>query len=343
MEFTATEIAQLVDGKVLGDASQKVSKLSKIEEGEPKSISFLANDKYKQHIYNTKASVVIVNNDFKPEKDITTTLIFVKDAYSAFTTLLQHYNKIQQTVVGEEEYSKIDPSSQLGTNVYVGSFAYVGKNCTIGNNVKIYPHCYIGDNVQIADDTIVYSGVKIYPNCIIGKACIIHSNSTIGADGFGFAPSSNGMYQKIPQIGNVIIQDFVEIGASCTIDRATMGSTIIEKGAKLDNQIQIAHNVQIGENTVIASQAGIAGSVKIGKNGMIGGQVGIAGHLQIADNVQIQAQSGVNKNTQVGEQLYGSPAMQASKFRKSYVVFKQLPNLLKRIDQLEQLLKQTKK
>ncbi|MDM1298132.1 UDP-3-O-(3-hydroxymyristoyl)glucosamine N-acyltransferase [Empedobacter falsenii] len=335
MKFKAAEIAQLLQGTVKGDANVEVSTLSKIEEGKEGSISFLANPKYEHFIYTTNASIVIVSKDFVATDSISSTLIVVEDAYQAFTQLLKYYNTIKNNKVGIEEYTKVNSTAQLGDNVYVGSFSYIGANVSIGNNVKIYPNVTIGDHAKIGDNTVLHSGVQVYEECEIGQNCIIHSNVVIGADGFGFAPNPDGSFEKIPQIGNVLIEDNVEIGAGSTIDRATMGSTIIRKGVKLDNQIQIAHNVQIGENTVIASQSGVAGSTKIGRNCMIGGQVGIAGHLTIGDFVQVQAQSGINGDVESKTQLYGSPAMEASNFRKSYVHFRKFPEIVKRIDKLE--------
>jgi len=340
MKFKATEIAQLLQGTIKGDENVEVSTLSKIEEGEEGSISFLANPKYEHFIYTTRASIVIVSKDFVATNSISSTLIVVENAYHAFTQLLQYYNSVKNNKIGIEELSKIDTSATLGENVYVGSFSYIGKNVILGNNVKIYPSVTIGDNVIIEDNTILFSGVQVYEDSKIGKNCIIHSNVVIGSDGFGFAPTADGSFEKIPQIGNVVIEDNVEIGSGSTIDRATMGSTIIRKGVKLDNQIQIAHNVQVGENTVIASQSGIAGSTKIGRNCMIGGQVGIVGHLTIGDYVQIQAQSGINNDIESKTQLYGSPAMEASSFRKSYVYFRKFPEIVKRIENLEKEIKQ---
>jgi len=340
MKFKATEIAQLLQGTIKGDENVEVSTLSKIEEGEEGSISFLANPKYEHFIYTTRASIVIVSKDFVATNSISSTLIVVENAYHAFSQLLQYYNSVKNNKIGIEELSKIDTSATLGENVYVGSFSYIGKNVILGNNVKIYPSVTIGDNVIIEDNTILFSGVQVYEDSKIGKNCIIHSNVVIGSDGFGFAPTADGSFEKIPQIGNVVIEDNVEIGSGSTIDRATMGSTIIRKGVKLDNQIQIAHNVQVGENTVIASQSGIAGSTKIGRNCMIGGQVGIVGHLTIGDYVQIQAQSGINNDIESKTQLYGSPAMEASSFRKSYVYFRKFPEIVKRIENLEKEIKQ---
>ncbi|WP_413531899.1 UDP-3-O-(3-hydroxymyristoyl)glucosamine N-acyltransferase [Empedobacter brevis] len=340
MKFKAAEIAQLLQGTIKGDANVEVSTLSKIEEGKEGSISFLANPKYEHFIYTTNASIVIVSKDFVASGPISSTLIVVEDAYQAFTQLLQYYNTVKNNKVGIEEYTKVNSTAQLGDNIYIGSFSYIGANVSIGNNVKIYPNVTIGDHAKIGDNTILHSGVQVYEECKIGQNCIIHSNVVIGADGFGFAPNPDGSFEKIPQIGNVLIEDNVEIGAGSTIDRATMGSTIIRKGVKLDNQIQIAHNVQIEENTVIASQSGVAGSTKIGRNCMIGGQVGIAGHLTIGDFVQIQAQSGINGDVESKTQLYGSPAMDAASFRKSYVHFRKFPEIVKRIDELEKENKQ---
>lgn len=340
MKFKAAEIAQLLQGTVKGDANVEVSTLSKIEEGKEGSISFLANPKYEHFIYSTNASIVIVSKDFVATDSISSTLIVVDDAYQAFTQLLQYYHTIKNNKIGIEEYTKVSSTAQLEDNVYIGSFSYIGANVSIGNNVKIYPNVTIGDYAKIGDNTILHSGVQVYAECEIGQNCILHSNVVIGADGFGFAPNPDGSFEKIPQIGNVLIEDNVEIGAGSTIDRATMGSTIIRKGVKLDNQIQVAHNVQIGENTVIASQSGVAGSTKIGRNCMIGGQVGIAGHLTIGDFVQVQAQSGINTDVENKTQLYGSPAMEASSFRKSYVHFRKFPEIVKRIDKLEKENKQ---
>lgn len=340
MKFKAAEIANLLNGEVRGNADAEVWTLSKIEEGTEGCISFLANPKYEEYIYTTQSSVVIVNKSFEPSQPIQASLIAVDDAYQSFTVLLNHYNTIKNNKTGIEEYVRIADTAVLGENIYIGSFSYIGSNVKLGNNVKIHPNCTIGENVVIGDNTILFSGTQVYEGSLIGSNCIIHSNVVIGSDGFGFAPNPDGTFQKIPQIGNVIIEDDVEIGSATTIDRATMGSTIIRKGAKLDNQIQIAHNVQIGENTVIASQSGIAGSTKIGRNCMIGGQVGIAGHLKIGDFVQIQAQSGLNTDIKDGQQLYGTPAMNAADFRKSYVYFRKFPEIVKRIDQIEKETKQ---
>lgn len=340
MKFKAAEIANLLKGEVKGNPDAEIWTLSKIEEGAEGSISFLANPKYEEYIYTTGSTVVIVNKSFEPSQPINTNLIVVEDAYSAFTVLLNHYNTIKNNKKGIEEFARVSESATLGEDVYVGSFSYIASNVKLGNNVKIYPNSTIGDNVVIGDNTVIYSGTQVYEGCEIGKNCIIHANVVIGSDGFGFAPNPDGTFEKIPQIGNVIIEDNVEIGSGSTIDRATMGSTYIRKGVKLDNQIQIAHNVEIGENTVIASQSGVAGSTKVGRNCMIGGQVGIVGHLKIGDFVQIQAQSGINSDVKDAQQMYGSPAINAIDFKKSYVYFRKFPEIVKRLDHLEKENKQ---
>jgi UDP-3-O-[3-hydroxymyristoyl] glucosamine N-acyltransferase len=336
MEFTAQQIAELLQGTVEGDANVKVSRLAKIEEGEPGSLTFLANPAYTPYIYTTQASIVITNADFQPEQPVSATMIRVENAYASFAKLLEVYNTIRRNKSGIEEMSFIDPSATVGEGLYAGAFAYIGKDVKIGNRVKLYPNSYIGDNCIIGDDTTIFAGVKIYSDCIIGKNVTIHSGVIIGGDGFGFQPNSENNYQKVAQIGNVIIEDHVEIGANSTIDRATLGSTIIRKGVKLDNLIQIAHNVEIGENTVIAAQTGVAGSTKIGKNCMIGGQVGIVGHIQIADGVKIAAQSGIgNSLTTPNEIVQGSPAFNISDYKRSYVMFRKLPELEKKIQELQ--------
>lgn len=335
MKFTAEQIAGILDGIVVGDSNVEVSTLAKIEEGTEGSLTFLGNPKYKPYIYSTKASITIVNSNFEPEEDLSTTLIKVEDAYKAFTKLLEYYNQIKLNKSGIENPSFISDSTKVGENIYVGAFSYVGNNVKLGDNVKIFPNSYIGDNVVVGDNTIVFSGGKIYSECVIGNNCVINSGAIIGADGFGFAPDEKGEYSKVPQIGNVILEDNVDIGAGTTIDRATLGSTIIRKGVKLDNQIQIAHNVEIGKNTVIAAQTGIAGSTKIGENCQIGGQVGIVGHITIGNNVKIQAQSGISRNIKDNEVLQGSPALGYSDYNKSYVYFKNLPKIVKNINDLE--------
>lgn len=335
MKFKAEQIAEILEGDIVGNSQIEVSKLSKIEEGEEGALTFLANPKYTPYVYTTQASIVIVNKDFNPEQDLTATLIKVDDAYQSFSKLLEYYNKVKLNKFGVEQPSVVSESSKLGTDVYVGAFTYIGENVIIEDNVKIFPNAYIGDNVTIGENSIVFSGAKIYSESIIGKHCVINSGAIIGADGFGFAPQDNGEYKKIPQIGNVILEDFVDIGAATTIDRATLGSTVIRKGVKLDNQIQIAHNVEIGKNTVIAAQTGIAGSTKVGENCQIGGQVGIAGHLVIGNGVRIQAQSGIGRNIKDNETLQGSPAFGYGDWNKSYVYFKNLPKLAKTINELE--------
>jgi len=335
MKFTANQIAEILEGDVEGNPEVKVNTLSKIEEGEEGSLTFLSNPKYTSFIYTTNASIVIVDKDFVPEKPIKTTLIKVDNAYKAFSKLLQYYNQVKLHKVGIETPNFIDKTAKLGEDVYIGAFAYIGKNVVLGNRVKIYPNTYIGDNVKIDDDTTIFSGAKIYSETEIGKNCNINAGVVIGCDGFGFAPDNNGVFSAVPQIGKVIIQDNVDIGALTTIDRATLGATIIRKGVKLDNQIQVAHNVEIGENTVIASQTGIAGSTKIGKNCMIGGQVGFVGHLTIGDHVKIQAQSGIGRNLKEGAVVQGSPAFNYSDWNKSYVHFKNFGKIEKRITELE--------
>ncbi|MDR9457218.1 MAG: UDP-3-O-(3-hydroxymyristoyl)glucosamine N-acyltransferase [Salegentibacter sp.] len=334
MKFTASQIAEILEGKIVGDPEAEVSELAKIEEGAKGALTFLSNPKYNSYIYTTKASITIVNEDFKPEQPIHTTLIKVKDAYKAFSKLLEYYNQVKLNKSGIEQPSFISEDVKYGEDIYLGAFSYVGKKVEIGNNVKIYPNVYLGDNVKIGDNVILFSGVKIYSDCTVGNNCVIHSGVIVGADGFGFSPEEDGKYAKVPQIGNVIIEDDVEIGAGTTIDRATLGSTIIRKGVKLDNQIQIAHNVEIGEHTAIAAQTGIAGSTKIGKNCLIGGQVGIAGHLYIGDRVRIQAQSGIGRNLKDGETLQGSPAIGYNDYYKSYIHFKNLPKIVDTIEQL---------
>ncbi|MFV8364368.1 UDP-3-O-(3-hydroxymyristoyl)glucosamine N-acyltransferase [Flavobacterium sp. ZT3P35] len=335
MKFTAEQIAGILEGEVIGNPMAEVFRLSKIEEGTDGSLTFLSNPKYLNYIYSTKASVTIVNETFEPELPLTTTLIKVQDAYTAFSKLLEFYNQVKLNKSGIEQPSFLSKSAKYGDNLYLGSFSYVGNNVILGDNVKIYPNCFIGDNVVIGENALLFAGAKIYSETIIGNNCTIHSGAIIGSDGFGFAPNPDGTYTKIPQIGNVIIEDNVDIGSCTTIDRATMGSTIIRKGVKLDNQIQIAHNVEIGENTVIAAQTGVAGSTKIGKNGLIGGQVGISGHLTIGNNVRIQAQSGVGRNIKDNEIVQGSPTFGYNDFSKSYVHFKNLPKIVAEIEELK--------
>lgn len=335
MKFTAEQIAGILEGEVIGNPNAEVYKLAKIEEGTQGSLTFLANPKYVNYIYSTNATIVIVNKNFEPEQEIKATLIKVEDAYQAFSKLLEYYNQVKLMKSGIEQPSMISEGVQYGDDLYLGSFCYLGQNVKIGNNVKIYPNTFIGDNVIIGDNCVFFAGVRIYSETEIGNNVTIHSGTIIGSDGFGFAPQEDGTYSKIPQIGNVIIEDNVEVGSCSTVDRATLGSTFIRKGAKLDNQIQVAHNVEIGENTVIAAQTGIAGSTKIGKNCMIGGQVGIAGHLVIGNNVKIQAQSGIGKSLKDGEVVQGSPAFNYADFAKSFVHFKNLPKIVKDIEELK--------
>ncbi|MCH7398961.1 UDP-3-O-(3-hydroxymyristoyl)glucosamine N-acyltransferase [Belliella sp. DSM 107340] len=337
MEFTLDQVASLLNGKVEGDGSIVVNRLDKIQEGKPGGISFLSNEKYEQFIYETEASGVIVSENFQARKNLKTTLIRVKDAYAGFTQILEAYAQFtKNSKSGIEEPSFIDPSSSIGTNFYRGAFSYIGKNSKIGNSVKIYPNVTIGDNVSIGDNCILHPGVKIANDVVIGSFCEFHSGVVIGSDGFGFAPLEDGTYKAIPQIGNVIIEDHVSIGANSTVDRATMGSTIIRKGAKIDNQVQIAHNVVIGENTVVAAQAGISGSTEIGKNCVIAGKAGIVGHLKIADKTTIGANTGISKSiVEPGQTILGYMGFDLKLFLKSYAIFKNLPILQDRLRELE--------
>jgi UDP-3-O-[3-hydroxymyristoyl] glucosamine N-acyltransferase len=337
MEFTINQIASILQGEVEGDGQKKVKTISKIQEAKEGSITFLANPKYEDFIYSSEASAVIVKKDFQPEQPLQSTLIRVDDPYSGFTRLLEEYDRITSySKVGVEEPSFISLNTNIGENVYRGAFSYVGSNVKIGNNVKIYPQSYIGDNVTIGDNCIFYSGAKIYAETVIGNNCIIHSGVVVGSDGFGFAPQQDGTYKKIPQLGNVIIRDNVEIGANTVVDCATLGSTVIDDGVKLDNLIQIAHNVEIGSNTVMASQTGISGSVKFGKNCIVAGQVGVTGHIEIADHVTIGAKAGVTKSIKKeGSVKWGVPAMNHKDHIKSTIIFRKLPELSERVNELE--------
>ena len=336
MQFSAQQIAGILNGTIEGNPDVSVSTLSKIEEGKPGSISFLANPAYTQYIYNTQATLVIVNSDFVATAPISATLIRVQSAATAFAKLLEMYNQVKLNKTGISKQAYIAESATVGENIYAGEFAVVSDNARIGNNVKIYPQVYIGDNVIIGDNTTLFSGVKIYSDCVVGSNCIIHSGTVIGSDGFRFEPQNAEGQRKVPQIGNVVIEDDVEIGANCAIDRATLGSTILRKGVKFDNLIHIAHNVEIGENSYLAACNVVAGSTKIGKNCMFSGQVGIVGHLQIADNTIITAQSGISKSiTKAGEVYMGSPAFDANRYRKAYIHFRNLDNLAQRISVLE--------
>jgi len=335
VKFTAAQIAGILEGTVEGNPDVEVSKLSKIEEGVIGSLTFLANPKYTSFIYTTEASITIVDEDFKPENKLETTLIRVKDAYKAFSKLLEYYNQVKMNKTGIEKPVFISETAVYGDTIYIGAFAYLGDNVKIGNDAKIYPNVYIGDNVVIGDNVTLFAGAKIYSDTVIGNNCVIHSSVILGSDGFGYTPNEKGEYHKVPQTGNVVIEDNVDIGAATSIDRATLGSTTIRKGVKLDNQIQIAHNVEVGKNTVIAAQTGIAGSTKIGENCLIGGQVGFAGHLTIGNNVRIQAQSGIGRNVKDNETIQGSPAFNYTDFSKSYVHFRNLPKIINRLNSIE--------
>ena len=337
MEFTLGQIAGIINGNVEGDSKIKISTISSIEEAKHGSISFLTNPKYENHIYKSSASAVIVSNDFIPSKKLETVLIRVENAYMAFTVLLQEYQRIKDFgKKGVESQSHLPESASHGENLYLGTFAYIGENVSIGDNVKIYPHSYIGDNVKIGNNSIIYPGVKIYPNCQIGNHCTLQAGAVIGSHGFGFAPKEDGSYESIPQIGNVILKDHVDVGANTTIDCATFESTIIETGVKLDNLVHIAHNVEIGKNTVVAAQSGVSGSTKVGKQVILAGQVGIIGHLNIADHTTFGAQSGIMKDTKEGETIWGTPGMDKLLQAKSLVVFRKLPEVMKRIEELEE-------
>jgi UDP-3-O-[3-hydroxymyristoyl] glucosamine N-acyltransferase len=340
MEFTAKDIASLIGGRVDGNPDARVNKLAKIEDGESQALSFLANPKYTQYIYTTLSTIVIVKSDFEPEMPVNSTLIRVDDPYSAFARLLEVYDGMQKAKSGISSQAFVSANAKIGKNVYIGEFAFIGDNAEIGDDVKIYPQSFIGDGSTVGNNTTVYQGVKVYHSCQIGKECMIHAGVVIGADGFGFAPQSDNNYKKVAQIGNVVIEDNVEIGANTTIDRATLGSTIIRKGVKLDNLIQVGHNVEIGENTVIAAQTGISGSTKIGRNCMIGGQVGIVGHITIADDVKIGAQAGVGGNiSKPGSIVLGAPAIDIGRFKRSIAVFNNLDKLVTRVSELERALK----
>lgn len=336
MEFTAATIAGFLKGEIEGNPDAKVNTVAKIEEGHEGALSFLANPKYEHYIYTTQSTVVLVNKDFIPSKKITVTLIRVPDAYSAFASLLTLVEQSKPKKKGIHPTAVIESSAKVGEAVYIGPYAYIGENSTIGRGCIIYPHVFIGDNCKVGNDSILYPGVTVYHECFVGNKCIIHAGAVIGSDGFGFAPVSEGEYKKIPQIGNVVIEDDVEIGANVTIDRATMGSTILHKGVKLDNLIQIAHNVELGENTAMAAQSGIAGSTKLGKNCMIGGQVAINGHIKVADGTKVGAQGGIYQTvTEENTILQGTPAVPFRQFFRASVVFSKLPDLQRKIDALE--------
>ncbi|HWR32353.1 MAG TPA: UDP-3-O-(3-hydroxymyristoyl)glucosamine N-acyltransferase [Chitinophagaceae bacterium] len=342
MQFPAAQIALIVNGKVEGDPNVSVDSFGKIEEASKGQLTFFANSKYEDFLYSTEASIIIINDAYELKQPISATLIRVPDAYSAFATLLGKYQEIiQQQLTGIQQPSYIAKTANCGDNVFIGAFAYLGENVKVGRNTKIYPNAYIGDNVTIGDNSTIHPGVKIYHDCKVGNHSIIHAGTVIGSDGFGFVPQSDGTLKKVPQIGNVVIEDNVEIGANTTIDRATIGSTLIKSGAKLDNLIQVAHNVEVGNFTVIASQAGVSGSTKIGSGVIIGGQAGLAGHINIADNVKINGQSGVNKSVKTpGLSITGTNAYEYTKAMRSMAVARNLPELLKRVEELEALVKQ---
>ena len=339
MQFTAKQIAGLIEGKIEGNPEVAVSSFGKLEEATEGQLAFLANPKYEEFLYSTKASIIIVNNSLELEKEINATLIRVPDAYSSFAVLLTEYAKIvRENLTGIQQPVFIDATARMGENVFIGAFSYLGENVILGNNVKIYPQVYLGNNVTVDDGSVLYPGVKIHHDCVVGKNVAIHAGSVIGGDGFGFAPQPDGSFKKVPQIGNVVVEDNVEIGANSSIDRATIGSTMIRSGAKLDNLIQIAHNVEIGQNTVIAAQSGISGSTKIGKNVMIGGQAGIVGHIQIADGSKINAQSGVSKSIKTpNTAVTGSPAFDYGHALRSQILSRNLPEIEKRLKDLEQM------
>ncbi|MDE6458901.1 MAG: UDP-3-O-(3-hydroxymyristoyl)glucosamine N-acyltransferase [Muribaculum sp.] len=342
MEFSATQIAALVNGTVEGDGDAKVSTFAKIEEGHPGAISFLANPKYTHFLYDTESSVVLIRRDFELEHPVKATLIRVDDPYATVAQLLDMVSKMTAPQpCGIEEPCHVAAGVSVSDDVYIGSFSYIAEGVTLGKGVKIYPQCYVGPGAVIGDNTILYPGVKIYHGCKVGKNCILHSGVVVGADGFGFAPV-NGAYNKIPQIGIVVIEDDVEIGANTTVDRATMGCTRIKRGVKLDNLIQVAHNCEVGENTVIASQAGIAGSTKVGANCMVGGQVGFAGHIHVGDNVQIGAQSGLNKDVASGSRIMGYPAVDIKDFARQTVNIKNLGKLYDEVSRIKKELDNNK-
>lgn len=338
MEFTLAQIAHILGGELKGNGQVKVNRVGKIEEGGEGAITFLSNPKYEPFIYKTTASAVIVSKEFKPKGSIGASLILVDDPYLSFTALLEEYHKLVSfTKSGIEEPSFFGENASAGANIYRGAFSYIGKNVKLGDNVKIYPHSYIGDDSVIGNNTIIHAGVKIYPRTRIGNYCVVHAGAVLGSDGFGFAPQEDGSYKTIPQVGNVILEDHVSIGANTTIDCATFDSTIIREGVKLDNLIQIGHNVEIGKHTVIASQTGVSGSTKVGEYSMIGGQVGLAGHIQLGARMKIAAQSGLSKSVkEEGKILFGSPAFDHLQYMKSAMLFKRLPELNQKIRELEE-------
>jgi UDP-3-O-[3-hydroxymyristoyl] glucosamine N-acyltransferase len=344
MEFTAAIIAGFLKGVIEGNPDIKVNTIAKIEEGQPGALSFLANPKYEHFIYETKSSIVLVNKSFVPSARIEATLIKVENSYEAFASLLRLVDQARPRKKGIHTTAIIEATAKVGSDVFIGPYTYVGENCIIGDGCSIYPHVYIGDNTKLGNNCTVNPGVKIYHDCILGEGCIIHAGTVIGSDGFGFAPQSESEFMKIPQLGNVVLEDHVEIGANVAIDRATMGSTIIRKGVKLDNLIQIAHNVEVGENSVMAAQTGISGSTKVGKNCMFGGQVGLAGHLKIANGTKIGAQGGILGDVkEENTAIIGSPAIEVKQFLRSSVIFKKLPEMKLKIDSLEKEIESLKK
>ncbi len=345
MKFSAEQIAGIIEGEVTGNPRVEVTGLSKIEEGKKGTLSFLSNSKYEEYIYSTESSICIVNDSFSPSKGLpsTLTLIKVPDAYACFAKLLEFYDTMRKEEPRIEQPSFIDDSAEVSPGVYIGAFSYVGRNVKVGEGVAIYPNVNIGENVVIGEGTKIYAGATIYRDCVIGENCTIHSGAVVGADGFGFAPNAQGEFDRIPQIGNVILEDNVDIGANTTVDRATMGSTVIRSGSKIDNLVQIGHNVEIGNNSAMAAQVGVAGSTKIGKNVMVGGQVGFAGHQKIGDQVMIAAQSGVVGDVKDGKKIMGSPSFESDDYKKSYLGFRRLPMILKRLKALEDKIKELTK
>lgn len=343
MNFTAAVIAEFLKGEVEGNPETSVNDISKIEEGKPGTLSFLANPKYEKFIYETTSSIVIVNADFKPQKEIGATLIRVNNAYESFAALLRLYEQSKPRKSGTSKMASISETALLGKDLYVGEFTVISENASIGDGVQLYPQVYIGDNVKIGEGSVLHPGVKVYEGCEIGSHCVIHAGAIIGGDGFGFAPNQDNNYEKVPQVGKVIIEDHVEIGANTTVDRATMGATVLRKGVKLDNLVMIAHNVEVGENTVIAAQSGISGSTKVGENCMFGGQVGLIGHINIASGVKIAAQSGITKDIKhEGIVVQGSPAFEFGPYQRSYLLFRNLPKLREQINELERTVEELK-
>lgn len=345
MKFSAEQIAGIIEGEIVGNPQTEVTGLSKIEEGKEGTLSFLSNPKYEDFIYSTQASICIVNDTFSPSKELPSalTLIKVPDAYACFAKLLEFYDTMRKEEPRIEQPSFVSESATVGEGVYLGAFSYIGRDCKVADNVAIYPNVNIGDNVIIGEGTKIYAGATIYRDCVIGKNCTIHSGAVVGADGFGFAPNAKGEFDRIPQIGNVILEDNVDIGANTTVDRATMGSTVIRSGSKIDNLVQIGHNVEIGNNSAMAAQVGVAGSTKIGSNVMVGGQVGFAGHQKIGNRVMIAAQSGVAGDVKDGKTMMGSPAFESDDYKKSYLGFRRLPMILSRLKKLEDIIKELTK